>query len=196
MISSDFNMFLRMLTVQMQNQDPLNPIDSTDYAVQLATFSGVEQQVRTNELLSQMQTHFTQMGLADMAGWIGKEARTDAPVRFVGTPVELMPTPVAGATEAVLVVRTETGALVARETIPIGQAPYLWLGADATGNPLPPGAYALSVESRSGDSAPTITPVQHYSPVVEARSGATGTMLVLASGVEVAADRVTGLRQP
>lgn len=37
---TDFNTFLRMLTVQMQNQDPLNPIDSTDYAVQLATFSG------------------------------------------------------------------------------------------------------------------------------------------------------------
>ena len=49
-ISSDFNTFLRMLTVQMQNQDPLNPIDSADYAVQLATFSGVEQQVRTNQL--------------------------------------------------------------------------------------------------------------------------------------------------
>ena len=42
-ISSDFDTFLRMLTVQMRNQDPLDPIDSADYAVQLATFSGVEQ---------------------------------------------------------------------------------------------------------------------------------------------------------
>ena len=50
-ISSDFETFLRMLTVQMQNQDPLNPIQSSDFAVQLATFSGVEQQVRTNDLL-------------------------------------------------------------------------------------------------------------------------------------------------
>jgi len=40
-ITSDFDTFLRMLTVQMQNQDPLNPIDSADYAVQLATFSGI-----------------------------------------------------------------------------------------------------------------------------------------------------------
>jgi len=47
-ISSDFETFLRMLTVQMQNQDPLNPVDSSDYAVQLATFSSVEQQVQTN----------------------------------------------------------------------------------------------------------------------------------------------------
>ena len=44
--SSDFETFLKMLTVQMQNQDPLNPVESTDYAVQLATFSGVEQNSR------------------------------------------------------------------------------------------------------------------------------------------------------
>ena len=45
LISSDFDTFLKMLTAQMQNQDPMKPIDSADYAVQLATFSGVEQQV-------------------------------------------------------------------------------------------------------------------------------------------------------
>ena len=44
MINSDFETFLKMLTAQMENQDPLNPIESSDYAVQLATFSGVEQQ--------------------------------------------------------------------------------------------------------------------------------------------------------
>ena len=44
-ISSDFETFLRMLTVQLENQDPLDPTDSADYAMQLATFSGVEQQV-------------------------------------------------------------------------------------------------------------------------------------------------------
>ena len=44
-LSSDFETFLRMLTTQLQNQDPLNPVDSADFAVQLATFSSVEQQV-------------------------------------------------------------------------------------------------------------------------------------------------------
>jgi flagellar basal-body rod modification protein FlgD len=195
-ITSDFDMFLRMLTVQMQNQDPLNPIDSTDYAVQLATFSGVEQQVRTNELLADMQTRFTQMGLAEMAGWIGKEARSDAPVQFDGAPVQIAPAAAAGATEAVLVVRDSRGALIAREEVPVGMSPYLWLGADATGNPLPPGLYQLSLESRAGEEVLATTPVEHYARVVEARSTAAGTMLVLASGAEVAASRVTGLRQP
>ena len=41
-ISSDFNTFLKMLTTQLKNQDPLNPMDNSEYAAQLATFSGVE----------------------------------------------------------------------------------------------------------------------------------------------------------
>ena len=41
-INSDFTMFLKMLTTQIKNQDPLDPMDFTDFAVQLATFSGVE----------------------------------------------------------------------------------------------------------------------------------------------------------
>ena len=66
-ITSDFTTFLKMLTTQMQNQDPLNPIDSTDYAAQLATFSGVEQQVRTNSLLADLGTQFGLMGMAQLA---------------------------------------------------------------------------------------------------------------------------------
>lgn len=46
--SSDFETFLKMLTTQIKNQDPLNPMEGTEFAVQLATFSGVEQQVMTN----------------------------------------------------------------------------------------------------------------------------------------------------
>jgi flagellar basal-body rod modification protein FlgD len=195
-ITSDFTMFLKMLTVQMQNQDPLNPIDSTDYAVQLATFSGVEQQVRTNQLLVDMQTRFSQMGLADMAGWIGKDARSDAPLRFDGAPVALSLNPAKGASSAVLVVRDANGALVSREEIATPGASYTWLGADATGALLPPGRYSLSLESRAGEQVLATTPVEHYARVIEARSSAEGTVLVLEGGVEVAATRVTGLRDP
>ena len=43
-----------MLTTQIKNQDPLNPMEGTEFAVQLATFSGVEQQVQTNQLLARL----------------------------------------------------------------------------------------------------------------------------------------------
>ena len=196
-ISSDFNTFLRMLTVQMQNQDPLNPIDSADYAVQLATFSGVEQQVRTNQLLADMQGKFSQLGMAEMAGWIGKEARSAAPVRYDGSAVTLSPNPAVGANRTVLVVRDAQGTLVSREEIPVSAEPYQWLGAGIDGNPLPAGNYSIALESLNGETLIATTPVEHYARVIEAKGGgSSGTRLVLQGGIEVLASDVTALREP
>lgn len=196
-ISSDFDTFLRMLTVQLQNQDPLKPIDSADYAVQLATFSGVEQQVRTNQLLTDMQRKFQQLGMAEMASWIGKEARSSAQVRYDGSPVTLSPNPAAGANRAVLAVRDAQGNLVAREEIPVSTAPYTWLGAGADGAPLPPGNYRITLESMNDERLIDARPVEHYARVIEARDGgSTGIKLVLHGGIEVLATEVTALREP
>lgn len=195
-ITSDFTTFLKMLTVQMQNQDPLNPIDSSDYAVQLATFSGVEQQVQTNQLLAEMMGRFSQMGMSEMAGWVGQEARTNSPVHYDGSPVTLSPNPAAGATSAVIVVKDAQGNLVSREEIPVSAAPYQWLGADAAGDPLPSGTYSIALESLKGDAVIDSRPIEHYARVIEARGGAAGTTLVLEGGIEVAVSAVTGLRLP
>lgn len=195
-ISSDFDTFLRMLTVQMQNQDPLNPVDSADYAVQLATFSGVEQQVRTNQLLADLQGRFQQFGMAEMASWIGKEARSSAPVLYEGAPVTLSPSPTAGANRAVLAVRDASGTLVSREEIPVSDEPYQWLGAGIDGSPLPAGLYSIELESLNGETLIDSRPVEHYARVTEARSGTAGTTLVLEGGVEVLATAVTALRSP
>ena len=53
--SSDFTTFLKLLTAQLRNQDPLKPLDSTEFVAQLATFSSVEQQVKTNDTLATIQ---------------------------------------------------------------------------------------------------------------------------------------------
>lgn len=47
-IGAEFDSFIRLLTAQVQNQDPLSPLDSTQFVEQLATFSALEQQVQTN----------------------------------------------------------------------------------------------------------------------------------------------------
>lgn len=52
--SVDYDSFLRLLVAEMKNQDPSNPMDSTQYVAQLATFSQVEQSVQINKRLDQM----------------------------------------------------------------------------------------------------------------------------------------------
>jgi flagellar basal-body rod modification protein FlgD len=57
--TQNFNTFLTLLTTQLQNQDPLNPMDSAQFTNQLVQFSEVEQQIKTNSQLSTMITNQT-----------------------------------------------------------------------------------------------------------------------------------------
>ncbi len=193
-ITSDFTTFLKMLTTQLQNQDPLNPLDSTDFAMQLATFSGVEQQVQTNSLISGLSSQLGMMNLAQLSGWIGKEARTTQDVHFDGSPITVFPSPATGADSAALVVRDPSGAVLARETLPLSGAPYQWLGGDAAGNPLPAGRYRLSVESSRGDDVIATTSVASFAPIQEARRNGNSIILVLKGGIEVAEKDILALR--
>lgn len=195
-LASDFQTFLKMLTVQMQNQDPLNPIEASDYAVQLATFSGVEQQVLTNQLLDSLHARLAQTGLTQHAALVGQEARTTADIRYAGEPVTVHPAPAAGADRAVLVVCDTEGRVIAREEIPPQAGPYLWFGGDAAGNPLPQGRYGLSVESWRDGEAIGESPVGHYATITEIRSHGGTITLVLDGGDEVPAEAVTALRAP
>lgn len=195
-ISSDFDTFLKLLTTQMTNQDPLNPVDSTDFATQLATFSGVEQQTKTNDLLATLNSQMGLLGMAQLAAWVGQEARSSAPVWAAGTPVALDIAAATGADRAVLVVADAAGHTVAREELPATGGAMQWTPLDASGAALPAGLYTLRVESYRGENLLGSAPVQAWSPIVEARKGASGATLVLPGGVEIGSDDITALRLP
>lgn len=195
-ISSDFETFLKMLTVQMQNQDPLNPVDSSDYAVQLATFSGVEQQVQTNDLLKGLAEILGTNGMAQMAGWVGKEARAPAAAYFDGDPITLAPNPVASADRAQVVVRNSSGQEVERFDVPVSAEPVTWSGLNAEGFPRDLGLYNFEVVSFVGGEALAQDPVEVYSTVTEVRSQGGETILILKGGVAISASQVSALRDP
>ena len=192
-IASDFDTFLKMLTTQMTNQDPLNPVESADFAVQLATFSSVEQQQLTNQLLEGLGSQLGLSGMAQLANWVGKEARAPVAAQFDGAPITLSPNPDRLAKEATLIVTDSTGNVVSRQGIPVSQDPIIWDGK-ADGVTLPPGRYSFSLESAADGKTLGTAPVEVYGRIIEARAGAEGTVLVLAGGVQVAAEKVTALR--
>lgn len=196
-LGADFDTFLKMMTTQMKNQDPMNPIDSADYAVQLATFSGVEQQMKTNQLLDGLTSQFGVLGMAQLAGWVGQEARAAAPVYYSGNPVTITYASATQADRAVLIAKNTDGEVVSREEVPIGDGPYQWLGANIAGDTLPDGTYSLSLENYQGEEQiGSPTSVESYAQIMEARGGANGPTLVLRGGIEVAATKVTALRVP
>lgn len=195
-ISSDFETFLLMLTTQLENQDPLNPIESQDFAVQLATFSGVDQQVLTNDLLENLAGALGASDLAQLAGWVGMEARVEAPVAFDGAPVDVVIAPDPGSDRAEMIVRDESGREVSREGVPLNGGTLSWVGRDASGQPLAPGRYSLELASINQGEVTSIQTVPHYARVTEARQGAAGTELVVSGGSVVPSSAVSALREP
>lgn len=195
-ISSDFETFLKMLTVQMENQDPLNPIESSDYAVQLATFSGVEQQVQTNDLLKAVQSQLGMMGMSDLVGWVGMEARAATSARFDMAPVEAYPAMPENAQQAFMVVRDASGEQVDRVQIPVSSAPVEWAGLNKYGQLFEAGDYSFHLQAIDATGKVSESRMAVYSEVTEARVENGQTVLVLASGDEIGAEDVNALRMP
>lgn len=83
----DYDSFLKLLTAQMQYQDPTNPTDATEFVSQLASFSSVEQGIKTNTKLDSL---ITSMALNQADGLIGKTVTSvDGKVSGVVKSVEI-----------------------------------------------------------------------------------------------------------
>lgn len=193
-ISSDFETFLKMLTTQLENQDPLDPVKSEDFAVQLATFSGVEQQVLTNDLLESLTAQMGLSGMGQYAGWVGMEVKAPVAGNFSGSPLTLSAKPQASSDKAILVVQDVNGRTVGRVSIPVSTSTFEWDGT--LGNTTASdGLYSFSVESYSKGKLTSTDPVELYTRVTEAQLKNGETVLVTDGGVSVNAAEVTALRE-
>jgi flagellar basal-body rod modification protein FlgD len=195
-VSSDFEVFLQMLTAQMKYQDPLNPVDSTDYATQLATFSGVEQAVLTNDLLKDLTNQMTIGGLTDLATWVGREARSTAPVQFDGQAIELFPQSIGAADTLEIVVRDGSGVELQRIPYIPSANSLTWTGVLPNGHALQNGQYNFQVVGTSNGEIISEAGVETYSRINEVRIENGQTVAVLRGGASVSSNEVTALREP
>lgn len=196
-IDSDFETFLKMLTAQLENQDPLNPLESQDFATQLATFSGVEQQTKTNTLLEDMLGAINASGLGEMSQWIGKEAQIASTLPFTGIPLTLSFDMPPGAQTSELVVLDSKGEEVARHPVDSRDTGgFLWMGVTETGQVLPSGTYSFHIANSAAEGALPDGLVTTYARVTEARTGPQGQTLLLEGGLEVPPGAITALRAP
>jgi flagellar basal-body rod modification protein FlgD len=194
-LSSDFETFIKMLTTQAKYQDPLEPIDSSEYAAQLAQFSMVEQQVLSNDLLSALTNQLGSSTMGQMAGWIGMEGRTTAPVPFEGSPITILPDAPLGAQSMELVAYDVQGREVSRNAMPVSSEPILWAGVQQNGQPLGQGLYRFEVEANgtAGQALPT-THAATYARIVEVQNIGAEPRVIFAGGAEAPATSITALR--
>ncbi len=195
-ITSDFDTFLSMLTAQARYQDPLEPVDSTEYASQLAQFSSVEQQVQTNDLLSSMIDQLSATNLSEFSQWIGMQARSTAATYFDGSPITITPEPAVGTDEMALLIYDAERDEVGRLVLEVSDEAIEWDGSDGYGNTLPHGSYTFVLETKmAGDVTEQIS-TESYTNVNEVRNVDGETVFVMAGGAQVNPSEITAFRRP
>ncbi|MEO9822143.1 MAG: flagellar hook capping FlgD N-terminal domain-containing protein [Paracoccaceae bacterium] len=195
-LTSDFDVFLQMLTAQARYQDPLEPVDSSEYASQLAQFSMVEQQVLTNDLVENLMSALTSNETGNMAQWIGMEALTTSSANFQGSPLTVIPNPPSDAESVNLVAYNSRGEEVQRFAIGTGTDPISWNGILANGSLAPNGSYRFETEAVANGAVYRTDSAQTYTRVVESRMENGQMRLVLDTGEFVNSDEIVGLREP
>ncbi len=147
-IGAEFDTFLRLLTAQIRNQDPLAPMDSTQFVEQLATFSTLEQQVQTNTILESMAASLTSLHSTTSADWVGRTVAVPSSViRFDGSDVDFTFDAPDEADTALLAVRSSDGQLLGRTRLNPTTDIQTWNGRlDGSRTPLPDGQYFVEVE--------------------------------------------------
>lgn len=199
-LNQDFDDFLLLLTTQLQNQDPLSPMDTNEFTNQLVQFSGVEQQIKTNsnlENLLAMQTlNMTALGVS----FIGKtvEVTGDTFALTSGTDTTLSYIMPDDASTATLTIKDENGDVVysadAEKTA--GRHDFTWNGLDKNGNAAASGNYTVSITALNEEAQSLSVPTSVPGYVSGLESDDNGNLMLVINGKKVALTEVRKISLP
>ena len=147
-IGEDFNTFLQLLTAQIQNQDPLAPMDSTQFVEQLATFSSLEQQVETNQTLENIASMIGDLHSSLGSEWLGQDVAVRSQyVAYEGAPIQFEYDQSADFDRAVLTVTDSQNNPVWQDTLDTDQTRHTWDGNVLGQNDQAPnGIYSFQID--------------------------------------------------
>jgi flagellar basal-body rod modification protein FlgD len=160
-LGEDFSQFLTLLTTQLQNQDPLSPMDSTEFTNQLVQFSQVEQQINANQKLDSL----LQLQLASISsvalGYVGMDVSyLSAEMNYDGTnDITINYALGESAQVAKMNVYDEEGELVYSVEAPksVGRNEIVWDGRTNSGEQAEPGTYTVSIDAATPEGTPIDT---------------------------------------
>ncbi|MEI9996583.1 MAG: flagellar hook capping FlgD N-terminal domain-containing protein [Rhizomicrobium sp.] len=189
-LSSNFSTFLTLLTTQLQNQDPLSPMDSNQFTQQLVEYSQVEQQIDTNTNLNTLITQGSSQTGSYAVSYLGKAvtvANGQAPLAN-GQAIWAYNLNAAAATTQ-LSVTDANGNVVYSGAGETGAGAHLfnWNGQKTDGTQLPDGTYKLTVTAAASDGTAVTNSVTSTGVVSEVdMTGASPVLMVGPMSVNLA----------
>ncbi|AXS41485.1 flagellar hook capping FlgD N-terminal domain-containing protein [Breoghania sp. L-A4] len=152
-LSSNYEMFLTLLTTQLKVQDPLDPMNADDFTNQLVQYSAIEQQIKTNANLDELISSVQSQSAAGLVSYLGTKVVADG-VQSVLEDGEAVWgfTSGAGAETAEISIRNSDGAVMFTEKIEIteGSSAYVWDGRTNSGVDAPDGTFSISIAAKDG----------------------------------------------
>ncbi len=196
-LAEDFTTFLTLLTTQLQNQDPTEPLDTNEFTNQLVQFSSVEQQIRTNQQLEDLASLFAAQNFNGAASLLGQQAViADNRIDHTGSGGRWEYGFQSQPESVELRVLDADGTAVFETTGDdrVGLHEFVWDGLDRDGNPVPPGTYSLEVNAFNQDNGTIQAGVFAIGRVNAVNSdGVAGALFDIGASQQVSQDQILQL---
>ena len=154
-IAGNYDTFLSLLTTQLKNQDPLDPLDTNQFTSQLVQFSSVEQQLQSNQYL-QTLVQSTQNSSANAAvGYIGKTVTSSGVDSDLANGQATWSFNLPQAANVTVTIKDANGNQVYSESGSLGAGPgqFNWDGIGSDGSTEPNGSYSISIDAKTAQGA-------------------------------------------
>lgn len=150
-LAGNFQTFLTLLTTQLKNQNPLDPLDTNQFTQQLVQFAGVEQQLKTNDSLSQLVTLQQTTQATQALGFVGKTAVVDGTTATMKSSSATWHLNVPTDATVDISIANSSGQTVFTGKYTAGAAsdvPFTWNGQGNNGTQWPDGKYTITATGK------------------------------------------------
>jgi flagellar basal-body rod modification protein FlgD len=156
MIASNFTTFLQLLTTQLKNQNPLDPLDTNQFTQQLVQFAQVEQQMKSNDQLSTLIALDKMAQSTTALAYVGAAVVVDGSTTQLDNSGASWSFNVSKPSTATVTIKDATGQTAYTGTFAVnpGNQGFTWDGRGNDGTLWPPGNYTLSATAVDANNQP------------------------------------------
>jgi flagellar basal-body rod modification protein FlgD len=195
-LADNFTSFLQLLTTQLKNQNPLDPLDTNQFTQQLVQFAQVEQQMKSNDQLSSLVTMEQTAQSTTALAYVGQTVVVDgSTAKLDGTATWTF-----SATKpstASITIKDSTGqtAYTGSFAVQAGKNQFTWDGKDKNGKTWPSGNYTMTVAGVDASGQSTAISTQVEATVDSVDLSKTPPVLSI-NGADYGLDKVTKIVRP
>jgi flagellar basal-body rod modification protein FlgD len=162
-LAGNFQTFLTLLTTQLQNQDPLSPLDTNQFTQQLVQFASVEQQLKTNSQLTTLVSLQQTAQSTQALGFVGKTAMVDGSTAALTNASATWDLSVPTNSNVNISITNSTGQTVFTGNYAVSAGsnlPFTWDGKGSDGTQWPDGSYKLTATAADSVGNPVAVSTQ------------------------------------